>query len=131
MNFEVGDVVANQFGHIMAVGNFLPGGKVVCYYECNPGMFHTYLESEIRLISRSRRVEMGTGGISEFGKSIARMQEWVKQVKGLPRKYKGMDGPSLETKEPKVSKEESELIKKFLALSPEEQKEKLRKLKIG
>ena len=121
---EVGDIVVNAFGHVMMVGKLLPERKVVCFYECFPEAHHLYEEKDLRFLSKTRGVEMSRECSTEYAQSIARMVEWGKGVHGVPRKYRAEKGP----RQPKETKEEKELVKKFLALSPQEQAEFVKKL---
>ncbi len=88
MEFTPGDIVANKFGHVLAVSRVLEDGKVSCVYECNPSVQHLYNISELRLLSKTRGVDMSHWNSSEFADRIKRSMEWAQNVKGLPPKYR-------------------------------------------
>ena len=86
MNFEPGDVVANKYGHVMAIRRVdEESGLAICFYECNPEVFNRYKLSELRLLSKTRGVDMGCWNSGLFMETIRRQAEWSKKVAGLPR----------------------------------------------
>jgi hypothetical protein len=89
MNFTPGDIVSNKFGHILAVGRVREDGIVLCIFECNPsGGYSSYLPTDLRLLSKTRGVDMSHWNSSEFADKIKRCMEWAQNVHGLPPKYK-------------------------------------------
>jgi glycosyltransferase A (GT-A) superfamily protein (DUF2064 family) len=90
MALSPGDIVANKFGHVLAVSRLLTDGKVSCIYECNPSVQHLYSAEDLRLLSHSKGVDMSHWNSGEFADKIKRSMEWAKNVQGLPRKYKAV-----------------------------------------
>ena len=56
--YEIGDIVANPFGHVMAIGRIREDGKLLCFYQTNPGSYSLFDESEVRLLSKTKGVEV-------------------------------------------------------------------------
>ena len=83
-----GDIVANRRGHVMCVGRVNEDESVTCFYECYPSVFHKYRLEELRLLSKSKGVDMSHWNSSEFADRIKRSMEWAQGVKGLPPKYR-------------------------------------------
>ncbi len=88
MEIEPGDIIADkQYGHVLKVYRVeLP--LVWAVIECNPSCFLRFDVSEIRLLSKTKGVDMSHWNSAEFSDSIKRQLEWAKGVHGLPKKYK-------------------------------------------
>jgi hypothetical protein len=97
LNFEVGDIVANSFGHVLAVGK-VEGSFVFCFYQTNPSAgYARYKEEDLRLLSKTKEVEVG-GDI--FMKTI---QTCLQRARFVERRVK----------EPKVVDEDEKALKKL------------------
>ena len=58
--FEIGDVVANKFGHVLAVGKVEEDGFVLCFSQTDPtGSYSKYKPEDLRLLSKTKGVEVG------------------------------------------------------------------------
>lgn len=86
-NIEVGDLVVNQQGWIMAVER-VDGEEIVAFYECNPSMQHRYKMEEVRLLKKGGSIHMSAFNSGEFAARIERQMSWAKNVRGLPAKYR-------------------------------------------
>jgi len=84
IELEEGDIVANKFGHVMCIRH-LEGEEAVCFYECNPTAFHRYKVGEVRLLSKTKGVDMSCWNSGLFMETIRRQAEWAKKVHGMPR----------------------------------------------
>jgi len=129
---EIGDIVANPFGHVMVIGRFDPEmQRWVCYYECSPSAYHWYSEQELRLLSKTKGAEMSSWNSSAFAEMIRKSKEWAGTLgRSAPKKYKkdeviGYKRPEVGDK-PMTAEEADNFLKQF---SKDELRELLRSLK--
>lgn len=92
--FEIGDVVANPFGHVMAVGAITERG-ILCFYQTNPTATHLYKEEDLRLLSKTKGVEVEGG---QFMDTIRICLERAGRIERVRR-------------EPKVEDEDTKALK--------------------
>ena len=58
--FEIGDVVADKFGHVLAVGKVEDDGWILCFYQTDPtGSYDKYKSEDLRLLSKTKGIEVG------------------------------------------------------------------------
>jgi len=86
--FEVGDIVADRrFGYVLKVFR-VDGDWVTAIYECNPTTFKRFKPVDLRLLSKTKGVDMSVWNSGEFSETIKRQLEWAKGVHRMPKKYK-------------------------------------------
>ena len=109
---EIGDVVANKFGHVLAVGKVEDDGWILCFYQTDPTESYTKYKSEdLRLLSKTKGIKVGG---EPFMDTIRRCLEASGRVVKTTKKREERDP------------EEVELLR---GLSKEELREMLQKAK--
>ena len=85
MKIEPGDIIADtRWGHVLKVYR-VTDEWVDAFYECDATKWHRFKIENVRLLSKTKGVNMGCWNSGEFSESIKRQLEWAKNVKGLPR----------------------------------------------
>lgn len=137
-DFQVGDIIANKFGHVLAIEKVHEDDTVTAFYECYPDKQHKYKVSEIRLLSRGGgSVAMTREDSTQFIERLNKAVEWAKNVHGVPKSYKdrfNLDDPhqpkrkkSTAAKSAKLSDED--ILKMLKSMSREELEKMLREEK--
>jgi hypothetical protein len=119
VTLNVGDIVANANGHVMAVGqivecNEAAPARFYCIYECAPTMGHWYRQEDLRFLSHGHGVAMRATDATRFAEQIKRRIEWAQNVKGLPRDYSSRED------KPKKSKPKMNLNALIASMSKED-----------
>lgn len=94
--FKVGDIVANKFGHVLAVGQILEDGFVVAYYQTNPEIFHKYKVDELRLLSSYKGIEIEGEKFQETIRKCLERSGLVEKKERRQGEKSGLEGLSKE-----------------------------------
>ncbi len=101
-NFEPGDIICDaRFGHVLKVYR-VDGDWTDAFYECNPEVWHRFKVENVRLLSKTKGVNMSAWNSGAFSESIKRQLEWAKNVKGLPRDHYLRRSATKKSKVPKA-----------------------------
>lgn len=92
--FEIGDVVANKYGHVMAVGKIEDDGWILCFYQTDPtGSYSKYKSEDLRLLSKTKGVEVDG---SQFMETIRHCLERSGRVEKVNKKREEKDPEEVE-----------------------------------
>ena len=100
VKFEVGDIICNKFGHVLAVGKIEDDGWILCFYQTDPtGAYCKYKSEDLRLLSKTKGIEVGgepfmenirrclerSGRVEKVSKRIERDPEEEELLRGLTK----------------------------------------------
>jgi hypothetical protein len=107
--FKFGDIVANQFGHVLAIGQVLSEIEVLAYYQSNPSVFHKYQVADLRLLSSYKGIDLEDGKLQETVKLCLERSGLVEKKQRVKKE-----------KEEELTEEEAELLKEYLKKQKED-----------
>lgn len=77
-------MVADKWGHVLAIGKIEEDGWILCFYQTDPtGSYKKYKKEELRLLSKTKGVEVDG---SQFMETIRRCLERSGRVEKTTKK---------------------------------------------